>query len=66
MIAVGRVLAAIGEIKLEQEHTPFLIEQNIGTIKACDRRERSCHWMRKISIIRAFSHDRSLVDSRIW
>lgn len=34
IIAVGHVLAAIGEIKLEQKHTPFLIEQNIGTIEA--------------------------------
>lgn len=34
IIAVGHVLASIGEIKLEQKHTPFLIEQNIGTIEA--------------------------------
>ena len=34
IIAVGHVLASIGELKLEQKHTPLLIEQNIGTIEA--------------------------------
>jgi PhzF family phenazine biosynthesis protein len=34
IIAIGYVLASIGEIKLEQKHTSFLIEQNIGTIEA--------------------------------
>lgn len=34
IIAVGHILAAIGEIKLEQNHTPLLLEQNIGTIEA--------------------------------
>jgi PhzF family phenazine biosynthesis protein len=34
IIAIGYVLASIGEIKLEQQHTSFLIEQNIGTIEA--------------------------------
>jgi len=32
IIAVGHVLASIGEIKLEQEHTPLKLEQNIGEI----------------------------------
>jgi trans-2,3-dihydro-3-hydroxyanthranilate isomerase len=30
IIAVGHVLASIGEIKLEQKHTPLKLEQNIG------------------------------------
>ncbi len=34
IIAVGHVLASIGDIKLEQKHTPLLIEQNIGVIEA--------------------------------
>ncbi len=32
IIAVGQVLASIGEIKLEQEHTPLKLDQNIGVI----------------------------------
>jgi PhzF family phenazine biosynthesis protein len=34
MIAIGYVLASTGELKLEQKHTPLLIEQNIGVIEA--------------------------------
>lgn len=33
IIAIGHVLASIGEIKLEKEHTPLTLEQNIGPIK---------------------------------
>jgi len=32
IIAVGHVLASIGEVKLEQEYTPLKLEQNIGVI----------------------------------
>jgi len=32
IIAVGHVLASIGEVKLEQKHTPLKLEQNIGVI----------------------------------
>lgn len=32
IIAVGHVLASIGEIKLEEKHTPLKLEQNIGVI----------------------------------
>jgi len=39
IIAVGHVLASIGDIKLEQKHTPLLIEQNIGVIEANDSQE---------------------------
>jgi PhzF family phenazine biosynthesis protein len=34
IIAIGYVLASIGEIKLEQKHTAISIEQNIGMIEA--------------------------------
>ncbi len=34
IIAIGHVLASIGDIKLEQKHTPLLIEQNSGVIEA--------------------------------
>lgn len=33
IIAIGHVLAAIGDIKLNGKHTPFTIEQNIGPIQ---------------------------------
>ena len=33
IIAIGKVLAKIGEIKLENQHTKFILEQNIGTIE---------------------------------
>ena len=32
IIATGHVLASIGDIKLEQKHTPLKLEQNIGPI----------------------------------
>ena len=32
IIAVGHVVASIGEVKLEQEYTPLKLEQNIGVI----------------------------------
>lgn len=33
IIAIGHVLATIGDIKLNGKHTPFIIEQNIGPIQ---------------------------------
>lgn len=34
VIAIGHVLASIGELKLEEKHTPLLLEQNSGVIEA--------------------------------